>query len=152
MRQGQVPGGTTLAADERSNSVLLSGDSAARLRIRGIIAHLDTPLQGGGNAQVVFLKYAKAAELAPILLGVSQFEAESQQGNAANAAASGGLNSQDVDIQADETNNALIITAAPAKFESLRRIISQLDIRRAQVLVEAIIAEVSTDLSKELRG
>ncbi len=145
--QGQVPGGTTLAADERSNSVLLSGDNAARLRIRGIIAHLDTPLQGGGNSQVVFLKYAKAAELAPILLGVSQFEAEGQQGNG-NAAA--GTNSQEVDIQADETNNALIITASPAKFDSLRRIISQLDIRRAQVLVEAIIADVSTGLSREL--
>ncbi len=147
--QGQVPGGTTLAADERSNSILLSGDNAARLRIRGLIAHLDTPLQGGGNSQVVFLKYAKAAELAPILLGVSQFEAEGQQGNA-NAATANGANSQDVDIQADETNNALIITAAPAKFDSLRRIINQLDVRRAQVLVEAIIAEVSNDLAKDL--
>jgi general secretion pathway protein D len=146
--QGQVPGGTTLAADDRSNSILLSGDNAARLRIRGLIAHLDTPLQGGGNAQVVFLKYAKAAELAPILLGVSQFEAEGQQGNANTAVTSANL--QDVDIQADETTNALIITAAPAKFESLRRIISQLDIRRAQVLIEAIMAEVSTGLSKEL--
>ena len=146
--QGQVPGGTTLAADERSNSILLSGDNAARLRIRGLIAHLDTPLQGGGNSQVVFLKYAKAAELAPILLGVTQFEAEGQQGNASGAAT--GANLQDVDIQADETTNALIITAAPAKFESLRRIISQLDIRRAQVLVEAVIAEVSTGLSREL--
>ena len=147
--QGQVPGGTTLAADERSNSILLSGDNAARLRIRGLIAHLDTPLQGGGNSQVVFLKYAKAAELAPILLGVSQFEAEGQQGGA-NAAATSAAGSQDVDIQADETNNALIITAAPAKFESLRRIISQLDVRRAQVLVEAVIAEVSTNLAKDL--
>ncbi|NNC67235.1 MAG: type II secretion system secretin GspD [Gammaproteobacteria bacterium] len=146
--QGQVPGGTTLAADERSNSILLSGDNAARLRIRGLIAHLDTPLQGGGNSQVVFLKYAKAAELAPILLGVTQFEAEGQQGNASGTAT--GANLQDVDIQADETTNALIITAAPAKFESIRRIISQLDIRRAQVLVEAIIAEVSTGLSREL--
>ena len=146
--QGQVPGGTTLAADERSNSVLLSGDNAARLRIRGIIAHLDTPLQGGGNSQVVFLKYAKAAELAPILLGVSQFEAqENQQGGNAATATNG---SNEVDIQADETNNALIITASPAKFDSLRRIISQLDVRRAQVLVEAIIAEVSNDLAKDL--
>lgn len=145
--QGQVPGGTTLAADERSNSILLSGDNAARLRIRGLIAHLDTPLQGGGNSQVVFLKYAKASELAPILLGVSQFEAEGQQGGATAAASAG---TQEVDIQADETNNALIITAAPAKFESLRRIISQLDVRRAQVLVEAIIAEVSTNLAKDL--
>ncbi len=145
---GQVPGQTTLAADERSNSILLSGDNAARLRIRGLIAHLDTPLQGGGNTQVVFLKYAEATELAPILLGVTQFEAqEAQQGNA-NAAPSS--NDLDVDIQADETNNALIITASPAKYESIRQIISQLDVRRAQVLVEAILAEVSTGLSKEL--
>lgn len=147
--QGQVPGGTTLAADERSNSILLSGDNAARLRIRGLIAHLDTPLQGGGNSQVVFLKYAKAAELAPILLGVSQFEAEEQQGGAANSVATA-AGSQEVDIQADETNNALVITAAPAKFDSLRRIINQLDVRRAQVLVEAVIAEVSTNLAKDL--
>lgn len=147
--QGQVPGGTTLAADERSNSILLSGDNAARLRIRGLIAHLDTPLQGGGNSQVVFLKYAKATELAPILLGVSQFEAEGQQGGAANGVATA-AGSQEVDIQADETNNALVITAAPAKFDSLRRIINQLDVRRAQVLVEAVIAEVSTELAKDL--
>ncbi len=144
----QVPGQATLAADERSNSILLSGDNAARLRIRGLIAHLDTPLEGGGNSQVVYLKYAKASELAPILLGISQFEAqEGQQGGTA-AATSAGAN--EVDIQADETTNALIITASPAKFESLRRIISQLDIRRAQVLVDAIIAEVSTGLAKDL--
>ena len=145
---GQVPGSTTLAADERSNSILLSGDSAARLRIRGLIAHLDTPLEGGGNSQVIFLKYAKASELAPILLGISQFEArEGQQGGGAAASSTG---SDEVDIQADDTNNALVITASPAKYESLRRIVYQLDLRRAQVLVEAIIAEVSTGLSKEL--
>ncbi len=144
----QVPGQTTLAADERSNSILLSGDNAARLRIRGLIAHLDTPLEGGGNSQVVYLKYAKATELAPILLGISQFEAqEGQQGGKAAATSTG---AKEVDIQADETTNALIITASPAKFESLRRIISQLDIRRAQVLVDAIIAEVSTGLAKDL--
>ena len=143
---GQVPGQTTLAADERSNSILLSGDTAARLRIRGLIAHLDTPLEDGGNSQVVYLKYAKAAELAPILLGISQFEAqEGQQGGTPTA-----RSAQDVDIQADETTNALIITASPAKFESLRRIIQQLDIRRAQVLVDAIIAEVGTGLAKDL--
>jgi len=145
---GQVPGSTTLAADQRSNSILLSGDSAARLRIRGLIAHLDTPLEGGGNSQVIFLKYAKASELAPILLGISQFEArEVQQGGTAATSSTG---STKVNIQADDTNNALIITASPAKYESLRRIVYQLDVRRAQVLVEAIIAEVSTGLSKEL--
>ena len=145
---GQVPGSTTLAADQRSNSILLSGDSAARLRIRGLIAHMDTPLEGGGNSQVIFLKYAKASELAPILLGISRFEArEAQQGG---TAATSSTDSTKVNIQADDTNNALVITASPAKYESLRRIIYQLDVRRAQVLVEAIIAEVSTGLSKEL--
>ena len=145
---GQVPGSTTLAADQRSNSILLSGDSAARLRIRGLIAHLDTPIEGGGNSQVIFLKYAKASELAPILKGISQFEArEGQQGGTAATSSTG---SNEVNIQADDTNNALVITASPAKYESLRRIVYQLDVRRAQVLVEAIIAEVSTGLSKEL--
>lgn len=148
---GQVPGQTTLAADERTNSILLSGDSSARVRVRGLIAHLDTPLEGGGgNTQVVFLKYATAAELAPILLGISQFEQEETQQAGQAAAGTPASSSKKVDIQADETNNALIITAEPAKFENLRRIINQLDVRRAQVLVEAIIAEVSNELSKDL--
>ena len=140
----QAPGAPVLAADERTNSILLSGDSTSRVRIRGLIAHLDTPIEGTGNTRVVFLHYAKAEEIAPILLGISEFE-EQSDGSASNASSK-----EDVDIQADETNNALVITAPPAKFESLRRVISALDIRRAQVLVEAIIAEVNTDLMREL--
>lgn len=139
----QTPGAPVLAADERTNSILLSGDSTSRVRIRGLIAHLDTPIEGTGNTRVVFLHYAKAEDIAPILLGITEFE-NSEGGTTTQASR------DDVDIQADETNNALVITAPPAKFESIRRVISQLDIRRAQVLVEAIIAEVSTDLMKEL--
>ena len=141
----QTPGAPVLAADERTNSILLSGDSTSRVRIRGLIAHLDTPIEGSGNTRVVFLHYAKAEEIAPILLGITEFE--NAEGGTSTSSAR-----DDVDIQADETNNALIITAPPAKFDSLRRVISQLDIRRAQVLVEAIIAEVSNDLSRELGG
>ncbi len=141
----QAPGAPVLAADQRTNSILLSGDSTSRIRIRGLIAHLDTPIEGTGNTRVVFLHYAKAEQIAPILLGISQFE--SSEGTGAPSSTS-----EEVDIQADETNNALVITASPSKFESLRRVINQLDIRRAQVLVEAIIAEVSNDLSKELGG
>lgn len=140
---GQTPGAPVLAADERTNSILLSGDSTSRVRIRGLIAHLDTPIEGTGNTRVVFLHYAKAEEIAPILLGVSEFE--NAEGGTTTS-----TERNDVNIQADETNNALVITAPPSKFESLRRVISQLDIRRAQVLVEAIIADVSNDLSREL--
>jgi len=150
---GQVPGQTTLAADERTNSILLSGDSSARVRVRGLIAHLDTPLDAGesGNTQVVFLKHATATEIAPILLGVSQFDAQNApaQGGA-NAAAAPVGSQQEVDIQADESTNSLIITASPSKFEELRSIIKQLDIRRAQVIVDAIIADVDVALAKEL--
>ena len=140
---GQAPGTPTLAADERTNSILLSGDSAARVRIRGLIAHLDTPIEGTGNTRVVYLHYASAEEIAPILQGVSDFE--DAEGNASQS-----VSNNEINIQADATNNALIITAPPARFDSLRRIISQLDVRRAQVLVEAVIAEVSNDLTKEL--
>lgn len=140
----QTPGAPTLAADDRTNSILLSGDSASKVRIRGLIAHLDTPIEGTGNTKVVYLHYALAEEIAPILQGVSDFEASD---NGSTPSTSG---NNDINIQADATNNALIITAPPARFDSLRRVISQLDVRRAQVLVEAVIAEVSNDLTKEL--
>ncbi len=142
---GQTPGAPTLAADERTNSILLSGDNTAKVRIRGLVAHLDTPIEGTGNTRVVYLHYANAEEIAPILQGVSEFEATETGG-----ASPGNTGRDDINIQADATNNALIITAPPAQFDSLRRVISQLDVRRAQVLVEAVIAEVSNDLTKEL--
>ena len=138
----QTPGGPTLAADERTNSILLSGDKETRVRIRGLIAHLDTPIEGTGNTRVVYLHYARAEDIQPILQGITDFE-NSEAGNNTTG-------NEDVNIQADEINNALVITAPPARYESLRRVISKLDVRRAQVLVESIIAEVSTDLSREL--
>ena len=140
----QGPGAPTLAADERTNSILISGDNAAKVRVRGLIAHLDTPIEGTGNTQVIYLHYAVAEEIAPILQGVSDFEFEQEDGGNANAGR------EEINIQADSTNNALIITAPPAQFASLRKVISKLDLRRAQVLVETVIAEVSTDLSKTL--
>lgn len=158
---GQLPGQPLAIADERTNSILLSGGKQARLRLRGLIAHLDTPLEGdAGDTQVVFLNYAKAEDLAPILLGVAQQQQEQEQaGEAVSAgtttttasiATSGGSDDEELDIQADERNNALIITAPPDRFESLKSVIRQLDIRRAQVLVESVIAEVSTELAQNL--
>lgn len=105
----QTPGAPTLVADERTNSILLSGDNASKVRTRGLIAHLDTPIEGTGNTKVVYLHYALAEEIAPILQGVSDFEA----GEASSSSGNNGIN-----IQADATNNALIITASPARFDS----------------------------------
>ena len=139
-------GGQVLVADERTNSVLLSGDRASRLRMRAIISHLDTPLDTGGNTDVIYLRYATAADIVDTLMGVGKIEEkEAQQGKGKVTASKGSF-----DIQADESTNALVITAPPDIMRTLKHVISQLDIRRAQVLVEAIIAEVSEDTAREL--
>ena len=147
-QQGQAPGtagGPILAADERTNSVLLGGERADRLRLRAIITHLDTPLERGGNTHVVYLKYAKAEDLVEVLTGVSSKIEEEQKGGGQQAASRGSTS-----IQADAASNALVITAPPDVFRSLQAVIRQLDIRRAQVLVEAVIAEIRADKAAEL--
>ncbi|NNJ95058.1 MAG: type II secretion system protein GspD, partial [Halobacteria archaeon] len=139
-------GGQVLVADERTNSVLLGGDRAMRLRMRAIISHLDTPLDSGGNTDVVYLRYADATKLVGVLTGVGKIEAQ----GAAQGKGAGAATRSNFDIQADEATNALVITAPPDIMKSIKRVIGQLDIRRAQVLIEAVIAEVSGDLAREL--
>lgn len=145
----KAAGGATeqvLVADERTNSVLIGGERADRLRLRAIISHLDTPLDSGGNTDVVYLRYADATEIVNVLMGVGKVEEqEAAAGKAALTSSRGSF-----DIQADASTNALVITAPPDIMRTLRRVISQLDIRKAQVLVEAIIAEVSEDVAREL--
>jgi len=132
-----------LASDERTNSILLSGERTVRARMRVIIEQLDTKQEVDGNTQVIYLKYANATELVKVLTGISDTLKDPKK-SAKTAIKS------PVSIQADEATNALIITAPPGLFRSLQRVIHKLDIRRAQVLVEAIIAEISVDKAKEL--
>ena len=136
----------TLVADERTNSILIGGDRVERLQLRAIISHLDTPTETTGDTHVLYLRYAKAKDLVPVLTGVGDTKKKSGQKGRATPAA---LN-QPFDIQADESTNALVITAAPAVFRSLQAVVKQLDVRRAQVLVEAVIAEVASDRAAEL--
>ncbi|MCP4700419.1 MAG: type II secretion system secretin GspD [Gammaproteobacteria bacterium] len=136
-------------ADERTNSVLISGNRAQRLRLKALIAHLDTPLKTVGNTRVVFLRYARAEDLASVLQGISDSMKES--GRASNRTAKGlPVAVINTNIQADSSTNSLIITATPDVLESLQAVIRQLDIRRAQVLVEAVIAEIETSKVQEL--
>ena len=130
---------TTVVADERTNSVLISGDKSKRLRIRTLVTHLDTPLEDGGDTRVRYLRYASAEELATKL--------DAQYSIAAGAQANGGV--VDVTIWADEQTNALVITAPPKTMRSMMSVIDRLDIRRAQVLIETIIVEVGVDKAAE---
>ena len=132
---------TTIVADERTNSVLVSGDKADRLRLRTLIAHLDTPLEDGGDTRVRYLRYADSLDLAGKL--------EAQYSGSENPEG-GPRSATDISIWADEQTNALVITAPPKIMRSMMSVIDKIDIRRAQVLVEAIIVEVKSDKSAEL--
>jgi len=135
----------TLAADDRTNSILMSGERATRLKIRATIAHLDTPLEDGdGNTHVIYLKYAKAADIEKVLTGVQKGQTQKNKKVAKLA-----TSKTEADIQSDEATNAIIITAGPDVVRRMKSIIRQLDIRRAQVLVESIIAEINNDKAKE---
>lgn len=132
---------TKVFADARTNSVLLSGDRAARLRMRTLIGHLDTPLENSDSTNVVYLRYAKAEEL----VGMLEQTAATLTGQA------GGENAaKEATIQAHAETNALIITADPAVFRGLSSVIRQLDIPRAQVLIEGVIAELSDEYAREI--
>ncbi len=132
---GSVP--LSLVADERSNSVLLGGDSSDRVRVRALISHLDTPLEAGGNTQVRYLRYSEAASMAEVLRGYVENGGEAREG-------------ERVSIVPDEGTNALVITAPPRQMREIKSVLEKLDIRRAQVLVEAIIVELSEDKTGEL--
>ncbi|MBC8210675.1 MAG: type II secretion system secretin GspD, partial [Gammaproteobacteria bacterium] len=134
------------SADERTNSILLSGDKKERLKYRSIIAELDQPVESSGNIHVVYLRYAESVNLAKILGTVGNDVIKAQSKNAGASS----VDSASINIQPDEVSNALVITAPMSIFKSLRTVIQQLDIPRAQVHIEAIIAEVSVDTSNEL--
>jgi general secretion pathway protein D len=145
-----------VVADERTNSVLLTGERSQRLRLKTLIINMDTPLATGGDIQVRYLRYADAEKIADKLKGQATATAKAQgtpSSTAAPAAAAGGGTPNidaSVTIWADVATNALIITAPPKIMKALMGVIDKLDIRRAQVHVEAIIVEVDANKSSNL--
>src|SRR5450631_4184045 len=142
-----------LVADERTNSVLISGEKSLRLRAKALVLDLDTPRLGGaGDTEVRYLLYADAEKLAEKLKGQATASAKAQAGPQASAATAATSSNVDasVTIWADVPTNALIMTAPPKIMKSLMAVIDKLDIRRAQVEVEAMIVEVAVNKSANL--
>ncbi|GAB3241567.1 type II secretion system secretin GspD [Pseudaeromonas pectinilytica] len=135
-----------VVADDRTNSVVVSGDPKARQRVMQMIRQLDKDQQNDGNTKVYYLKYAKAKNLVEVLTGVSKSIQDKKQGGGQQGAAT----AKKMSIEADEQTNALVITAQPDEMQELEKVISRLDIRRAQVLVEAIIVEVANGTGAQL--
>ncbi len=125
-------------ADERTNSILLSAEKQHRLRIKALIARLDTSNSTDGNTKVIYLNYAKAADIAQLLEGVGESIETDDKAKTTTKRAG-----KPYSIKAHEDTNSLVITAQPDMLKSFEAVIRQLDIRRAQVHVEAVIAEVS---------
>jgi general secretion pathway protein D len=139
-----------VSPDVRTNSLLIRSDNPARIsRVRSLVTQMDTPSSASGNMHVVYLRNAEASKLAETLRAILSGEAKIAQTAAAGqpggtpAPAGAGI------VQADPSSNSLIITAPENVYNSLRAVIDKLDARRAQVFVEALIAEVTLDKAAE---
>jgi len=160
----------TVVPDARSNSVLArSGDPSRLARIRQLAAMLDSPTSAAGNMHVVYLKNAEATKVAETLRAIfAQESAPPRQPSspfgstsaapglqpsaaipsAVSALAPAAPGNQGI-IQADAATNSIIITAPDAVYNNIRGVIEKLDVRRAQVYVEALIAELTADKAAE---
>ncbi len=134
----------SITSDERSNSILMTGDPVMRMQMRKLIQKLDLPLSGEGNTQVVYLNYITAKDIQPILEGVG---GSAKKGAGKEAA---GVEDVEVNVQALEQTNAVVITAPPSMLNTMKGVIAKLDVRRQQVLVEALIVEVSMEVGRDL--
>jgi len=128
-----------LVADERTNSVVISGEKRARIRAVSLVRRLDNEQESTGNTKVIHLKYAQATDIVKVLTGV----AKNLQPTTSKSKAKSTTSNREINIQAHEDTNSLVITAQPDTMRSLEGVIRQLDFRRAQINVEAIIVEIA---------
>ena len=134
-----------LVADKRTNSVVVTADEVTVERIRKLVTYLDTPLEQSGNVRVIYLEYADSVEVAEVLTRVMQNIARLEEGGANKRSGN-----NESTIEADAGTNSLIITADTDEMAALESVIARLDIRRAQVLIEAIIVEMEMTEGQEL--
>lgn len=141
----------TIVADTRTNSLIVSGNTGYRERIRSLVKSLDREVRDRRDVHVIYLRYARAVDLAPIVekLTSDRVATEATPAIGADGAVSLTTGSR-VTVQADEQTNALIITAQLDNYRDMEEVIKKLDIRRAQVLVEALIVEINEDRAADL--
>ena len=135
-----LPVGATIAADARSNALVVSGPEAFRDRVRLLVTQLDRPTRSA-STQVVTLDYADATVLETVI-----------RRSFGDASAEGGEDAagSDVTVVAEPQQNALVITASPTKLQSIVQAVQQLDRAPKQVLIEAVIFEISVESFSDL--
>ena len=173
---GGVAGMVTVTPVESSNALILRGEPAATARLKGLAENLDNRARSSDDVKVVFLQHADAAQLLPVLQQMIGQEAASAP-TTSGAAASGttgrsGLASGSTEAEGATASplavsavtrtgqrasiarfpgaNALVISGPADLQRSLGEVIRQLDVRRQQVLIEAIVVELSDTAVREL--
>lgn len=149
-RRKAIQSNATVVADERTNRIILKGDRGVRARLLPLIHRLDTPSAAAGGVQVIRLSHGDAEEMAKLLKNFAEGASAVKEGGAVKGAARTGSTDARVSIQADKSLNALVIRAEPEMMKQLQSVIGQLDVRRAQILIEAAIVEVTGDKASAL--
>ncbi|MBK6286245.1 MAG: type II secretion system secretin GspD [Gammaproteobacteria bacterium] len=132
-----------ISVDTRTNTILLGGEPENRRQVRNLIDSLDQEVMGG-NTDVIYLQYVQADEMLAILKGIG----DALQTGSGEQAAGGGESK--ISIEASKSTNALVVNAPPAIVSKMRSIVEQVDIRRAQVMIEALVVEVTDDDVRDL--
>lgn len=138
-QKGKGAGSLTIMAYDRTNSLIVRADAATRKEIKNLAKDLDTPTGQGGRTHVIYLENAEAESLVEILQNTVGGQKEG----------SGGQGGDRVTLKADPQTNALVVRAGKSDFQTIQNVVEKLDVRRLQVYVEALIAEVSADTARE---
>jgi len=134
----------SIVEDVYNNRLIISGNPVARRDLRSLVAALDVPATEGGSLEVVRLNFAQAEAMKVILESLMSSGMFRGQAPGGEGAAAG------YKIEADVANNALVIAASPGAITELLNVVRKLDVPRKQVLIEAIVAEISEDQAKRL--
>lgn len=135
-----LPPTSHFAAHASSNTLVFTDTTANVRRVLKVLEQIDQPARAS-DIHVVYLRYAKAEDMVKILNGVltARQKADPKKTKLVT-----------LNVQADTTTNALVIQAPEGDFAFIQEVIDKLDIRRAQVFIEVLIAEVSTDKAQDI--
>ena len=137
----------SLVEDGLNNRIIVSGPGVARTAFKGMLAALDIPMSKKGSVEVIYLNYSRAAELKPVIEGMLQSDIFLRLAGE-NTSNDRAKNTHKIEI--DELNNALILAAPSAVIREVKNIVAKLDISRPQVLIEAVIAQLSENQARTL--
>ncbi|MGB2217143.1 MAG: type II secretion system secretin GspD [Porticoccaceae bacterium] len=141
----------SLVEDGLNNRVIVSGPSMARASFKSMLKTLDLPSVKKGSVEVIYLNYSRAEEMKPIVEGMLQSDIFLRLAGESGSGSKGKGDSA-YKIEIDQLNNALIIAAPSAVIREIKNVVSKLDLSRPQVLIEAVIAELSETQAKQLRS